>query len=120
MRVELRLSQVGDLERLTVKCGPTDQSGFPVDCYRPQLLQQSGSASVGGTDVERVARLVVLHDRSAVGSGELYCVADDPIQDLVEIEARADRLADLPERYQLIDLALQLLFPGVECEHQVP
>ena len=39
MRVELRLSQVGDLERLAVECGPTDQSGFPVDCDRPQLLQ---------------------------------------------------------------------------------
>ena len=69
--------------------------------------------------MERVARLVVLHDRSAVGSGEPHCVADDPVQDLVEVEARADGLAHLPERLQLRDLACQLGPPGLECAHQV-
>ena len=69
--------------------------------------------------MERVAGLVVLHDRSAVGFGEPYGVADDPVQNLVEVEARADRLAHLPERLQLRDLACQLLPPGVECAHQV-
>ncbi len=69
--------------------------------------------------MERVAGLVVLHDRSAVGFGEPYGVADDPVENLVEVEARADRLADLPERFQLRDLAFQLLPPGVEFEHQV-
>ena len=69
--------------------------------------------------MERVAGLVVLHDRSAVGSGEPHCVADDPVQDLVEVEARADRLANLPERFQLRDLACQLGPSGLECTHQV-
>ena len=68
--------------------------------------------------MERVAGLVVLHDRSAVGSGEPHGVADDLVQDLVEVEARADGLANLPERLQLRDLACQLGPPGFECAHQ--
>ena len=39
MRVEFRLSEVGDLERPAGECGPTDQSRFPVDRDRPQLFQ---------------------------------------------------------------------------------
>ena len=39
MRVEFRLSEVGNLERPVGECGPTDQSRFPVDRDRPQLLQ---------------------------------------------------------------------------------
>ena len=69
--------------------------------------------------MERVARLVVLHDRSAVGSGEPHGVADDLVQDLVEVEARADGLAHLTESLQLRDLACQLGAPGLECAHQV-
>ena len=40
--------------------------------------------------------LVVLHHRAAVGAGQLHRVADDRRQHLVEVEARADRLTDLP------------------------
>ena len=73
-------------------------------------------------------RLVVFHDRSAVGTegdvpeaevGEPHGVADDPVQDLVEVEARADGLAHLPQRLQLRDLACQLFAPGLQCAHQI-
>ena len=79
-------------------------------------------------DVERVGRLVVLHDRTAVGAqrdvaeaavGEPHGVSDDPVQDLVEVEARADRLAHLPERLQLRDLARQFGAPRLEGAQQV-
>ena len=39
MGVELRLREVGNLERPAGERGPTDQSGFPVDRDRPQLIQ---------------------------------------------------------------------------------
>ena len=69
--------------------------------------------------MEQVARLVVLHDRSAVGSGEPHGVADDAVQNFVEVEARADGLAHLTQSLQLGDLACQLGAPGLECAHQV-
>ena len=68
-------------------------------------FSSSGLLPSGGADVKRIGGLVVLHDRSAVGSGEPHGVADDLVQDLVEVEARADRVADLPQRLQLRDLA---------------
>jgi hypothetical protein len=39
MGVELRLSQVGNLERPVGERGSTHQGRFPVDRDRPQLLQ---------------------------------------------------------------------------------
>ena len=94
---------------------------------RPQLLQQVAPAA-DGMDVERLSRLVVLHDRTAVGAqrdvaetavGEPHGISDDPIEDLVEVEARTDRLAHLPERLQLRDLARQFGAPRLERAQQV-
>ena len=109
--------KVGNLERLVGERGPTHQGRFPVDRDRPQLLQQRGTAAERAADVERVARLVVLQDRSAVGAqgdvaeaevGQPHRVADDAFEDLVEVEARADRLVHLAERLELRDLVRQL------------
>ena len=69
MGVEFGLRQVGNLERPVGGRGSTHQRRFAVDRDRPQLLQKVRAAAESGTDVERVARLVVLHDRSAVGLG---------------------------------------------------
>ena len=47
-------------------------------------------------------------------------IADDcVVENLVEVEARADGLAHLAERLQLRDLAGQLRAPGLQCAHQV-
>ncbi len=49
-----------------------------------------------------------LEDRAAVRSRELGRARDDRRQDLVEIEGRAHRLADLAERAELVDRSRQL------------
>ena len=52
---------------------------------------------------------VVLHDRAAVRAGEPYGAADDAAQHLVEVQRRADRVADLPQHLELVHLGRQLL-----------
>ena len=51
---------------------------------------------------------VELEDRSAVGVGEAHRLGDDRRQHLVEVAARADGMADLPKRPQLVDRAREV------------
>ena len=44
---------------------------------------------------------------------------DDRRQDLVQVEARADRLADRAERLELFDLAGQLVTMRLQRSHEV-
>ena len=100
---------------------------FPGDGDRLQLLEQRRTAAESATYMERVVRLVVLQNRSAVRAqgdvAEAKLVSRtailDAFQDLVEVEARADRLFHLPKRLKLCDLAFQLGPSGLECAHQV-
>ena len=51
---------------------------------------------------------VELEDRAAVGVGQAHRLGDDRRQHLVEVAARADGVADLPERPQLVDRAREV------------
>ena len=112
MRVELDLGQVGDLERAA---GP-GRFGRPASTPGGSSMARSWSSRArllpkAARTWKESLRLVVLHDRAAVGPGQPHGVADDPVQHLVEVEARADGLADLAECLQLRDLAGQLGAP---------
>ena len=109
IRVALGLSKVRNLERLVGAGGPTDEGRLAADRDRPQLLEQVVAAAES-VNVERVAHLVVFQDRSAVGSqgdvaeaevGEPHRIADDAFQNLIEVQARADRLVHLLQRLEM-------------------
>ena len=51
---------------------------------------------------------VELEDRAAVGVGQAHRLGDDRRQHLVEVAARADGVADLPEGPQLVDRAREV------------
>ena len=63
--------------------------------------------------------VVVLHDRAAVGAGEANRVGDDPLQDLVEVQAGADGVADLAQSLELRDLVGELDAARLEGAHQL-
>ncbi len=58
--------------------------------------------------------LVVLHDRAAVGLADAHGVGDDAAEHLVGVEAGADRLAQVAQRLELLDLAGELGAPGLQ------
>ena len=103
---------------------PSTTSGRPSFAARPTRVSSSrmrsawslsitarlGPVGARGRGSSRSA-LRVLHHRAAVGVGELHGVLDDRLQHLVEVEAGADRLADLAQRLELVHLAGQLLRP---------
>ena len=80
-----------------------------------ELLARAGA----GAQHELRRRRLELEDRAAVGPRELDRAGDDRRQHLVEVEARADRLADLAERAQLVDRARELLAALLELLEQL-
>ena len=72
-----------------------------------------------GSEPELLGRRVVLEDGAALGRRELDGVADDRLQDLFRVEARAHRLTDLAEGLELLHLGAQLLLSGFQRAHQL-
>ena len=82
-----------------------NEARMRVDRDGTQPLEQIRAAAEDAADVERVVCLGELQDRTAVGAerdvpetqiGQPYGVADDALENLVEVEARDDRLVHLP------------------------
>src|SRR5262249_59618605 len=67
-----------------------------------------------GAKVKFLARLVVLVDQPAVGVRELDGACDDGVQQRIESERRAYRLADLAQRCELFHGLRQLTSPRLE------
>ena len=108
MRVERLPAEVGDLEWASLGRGPTDERRFAVD--------RDGRAAVRAAQGCCRRR----RGRESESAGSSYSMIEPPsvpvsrtalltmlVQHLVEVEARADRLADLPQRLQLRDLAIR-------------
>ena len=64
-------------------------------------------------------RLDVLHDRAAVGLGQLDGVLGDRVEDVVDVQAGADGLADHPQRLQLVDLLGEFGLACLELLHEL-
>ena len=73
---------------------------------------------VGRAQVELLARLVVLPDRSAVHAGKLDGAGDDGGKHRLQIERRAYCLPDLAERLQLSHRPRQLAGPRLQLREQ--
>ena len=111
VRVEVDRAEIGDGDRATLLRGPADQRRVEVDAYVLQPLDHLGRRPVDAAHQEAALGLVVLHDRAAVGAGQLDGVRGDGGQHLVQVEGRADRLADLAERLELVHLPRELGAP---------
>ena len=105
VRVPVDRLEVLDLERRRRVGALADPGLVGVDPRAPQLVQGRLARPVRGTHPEQPGRLVVLHQRATVGLGQLHRVADDRGEDLLDIQGRADDLADRGERLELVDLA---------------
>ena len=102
-------TDVGDLDRgpgqrRSPKCPLT-----PADPRSAKDLGDLRVEHVGRPEMEDLGQLVVLPDRDTPRGGQLGRARHDGLQHGVEIERRADRLADLAERAELLDGAAQLL-----------
>ena len=101
--------QVGCGQRLTARGRASHEGLVEVDPGSPQGLDELRLGAEARADLEELRLRVELHDRPTLGAGQLHGAGDDRRQDLVDVEARRDRLADLPERAELVDRARQLL-----------
>ena len=101
--------QVGHLERLPLQGGPADQRRVQSrSVIVRSWLEQLRAAAVRRADGKmRVASTYSMIDPPSV---PVSCTAllTIVVEHLVEVETRADRVADLAQRLQLLDLAGQL------------
>src|SRR3954469_4686205 len=101
--------EVGGLNGLTADGGAAHQRVVDVDPQPPESLDERLARSDAGPYLERPGLRVELEDRSAVGPGEPHRLGDDRRQHLVEVAARADRVADLSQGPELVDRAREVL-----------
>ena len=69
---------------------------------------------MGGAEVEGLGRLVVLEDRASVGPGQLAGSGHDGLEYRVQVQRRAERLADFAEGGELLHRPGQLGGPGLQ------
>src|SRR5262249_26991265 len=109
---------VGNLDRLPSfrdLRGPALPLGHP--CHAPDSLEPRSVALAGvmaHAQMEPFARFVVLPDRAARSSREFVRPQNDGLEHGLEIQRRAERASDLPERRELAHRACQLPSPCPE------
>ena len=82
---------------------------------RPKHLVQLLVEMMRAADVVQfLSRLIVLVDDPAVGRGELHGPRHNSVEHGLQIQSRANRLADLPQCLQLFDQSRQLARAGLE------
>ena len=97
-RIAPLVRDVRDLDRLAGDREPPEHALALADGRRPERVDQLVGQPVRRVQLEFLARVVVLPDRSAVQSGELGRARDDRRQHDLQIEGRADGPADLAQR----------------------
>ncbi len=101
-------ADVGNLDRL-VGHRHAPHVAFPApDRGSPGHLDHRLVEVVGGAEVELPGPLVVLPDGAPVGAGELVGPRDDRAEHGIEVEGRAEGLADLAEGLELPDRSGEL------------
>src|SRR3990172_2309188 len=112
--VGVRLRDVGDLRGLARLCRTTHEAFALPKRQRPKRLDDLRIEIVGRANVEHLGRLVVLGDRAGVRARELAGARDDRAEHCLDVEGRADRLADLAQGLQLLDRSGQVLGSGLQ------
>ena len=91
----------------------------------PSRIGVARSASTNSSSIRWLAlkmklfrSLIVLVDHTAIGSGELDRVAHDGAEHGLEIQSRADRLADFAQRFQFPNRPRQLARPRLQFLEQ--
>ena len=116
--VGARAGDVGDLDGLAqLRRAPHEPFALP-EGRRPERLDELRVVVVGRAQLELLGGLVVLVDRAAGGAGELAGARDDRVEHRLDVERRADGLADLAQRRQLLDRAGQLARPRLQLLEQ--
>ena len=112
--VRARRRHVGNLDRLQGD-GHAPGHAFTTTDRRPagdrhHLLGEV----VGGAEDEGLRALVVLVDRARLGAGELVGAGDDRPKHRLQVQGRAERLADLAERGELVDGSRERVGAGLQ------
>ena len=95
VRIQLDGVEVRHGDRAALLGGTADEGLVEVDPDGAQPLDDLRVGPVDAAHEEATVAFGVLHDRAAVGLGQLDRVLRDRVQDVVEVQAGADRLADL-------------------------
>jgi hypothetical protein len=119
VRVQLRGRQVGHRDRTALPGRPAHQGVLEADADGAEPVHHRLLGAVDRAHVEAALVLGVVQDRPAVGRGQLDRVLGDRGEHLVDVEARAHRLADGAQRLELLDLPCQLRLPRLQLLHEV-
>ena len=96
-------------ERLRMRRrGCADRPLPNADPCRPQHLNQLFFHPMRGPQSKLLGGFIVFVDDPAAGPRELDGAIDDSGEHCLQVQARADGLADLPQRFQLLHRARQL------------
>src|SRR6266508_3777701 len=113
-----RSSDVGDLDRLVGLGEPAHGPLALEDARCAPGLHQLLVHALLGPQLELTRRLVVLVDGVAVRAGELGGSGHDRRENRVQIQRRADSLAHLAERSELVHRAGELTRPRLELREE--
>ena len=106
--VDRRVGDVADLDRLSGHCHSPERTLSLADRRSAQSVDQLVRQPVRGMQVELLSHFVVLVDRPAIHASELRRASDDRGQHGLQVERRADRLADVAQRSQFIHRLRQI------------
>ena len=88
------------------------------DRRRPKRLNHLLFHTVAGSQMKLLRGLIVLVNNSTISSGELDRMANDRAEHSLEVESRADRLADFSQRFQFSDRSRQFARPRLQFLEQ--
>src|SRR5262249_53667342 len=74
--------------------------------------------AVRSPEIKLLWDLVVFVNDPSAGAGELHSAVDDGSEDRLQVQARADGLADLPKGFQFFYRAHQLVCAGLQLLKQ--
>ena len=117
--VELDGGKVWHGDRPLLPGRAPDERLVEVDPDVAQLVDHPLIGSVDAPHPETALAVGVLHDRAAIGGGELDGVHGDGREHAVDVETGADRLADLAESLQLLDLPGELRATLLQLLHEL-
>src|SRR5919106_3478754 len=80
----------------------------PLARWRLKRLKHLFFHTVASSKMKLFPALIVLVDNSTVSSGELNRMADDSAEDRLEVESRANRLANLAQRFEFFNRSRQI------------
>ena len=102
------LIDIGDLHRATLESGAADGPLAQMDRPSGQGLDDLGGELVSCLNLEHLSVRIIRAKHTGVGVGECYGVTSDGAEHRLKLQGGVNRAADVAQRLQLADRALEL------------